>query len=83
MNWLNNIHNFNLIDEGDVQTYLGIQVELNKKDNTIKLKQPFLIERTIQVLECSEHMVGKETPVLANNILHKDKDGPDCKQYWL
>ena len=36
--------NFTLTDEGDVDTYLGVQVELNEKDNTIELKQPFLIE---------------------------------------
>ena len=55
---------------------------MNEKNNTIELKQPFLIQRIIEALKCNEHMTGKETPVLSNNILHKDHDGPDRKQSW-
>ena len=47
------------------------------------MKQQFLIQRIIEALKCNEHMTGKETPVLSNNILHKDQDGPDrYKQSW-
>ena len=73
---------FTLTDEGDVSTYLGVQVSLDEKTNTIDLKQPFLIERIIDAIKCNPHLTGKDTPVLANNILHKDSDGPDRKQAW-
>ena len=53
-----------------------------RKINTIELKEPFLIQRIIEALKYNEYMTGKETPVLENNILHKDADGPDRKQSW-
>ena len=31
--------NFTLTDEGDVDTYLGVQILLNEKENSIELKQ--------------------------------------------
>ena len=74
--------NFTLTDEGSVESYLGVQVEFDKDKKTISLKQPYLIKRIISALKCTEHMTGKETPVLANNILHKDSDGPERKQSW-
>ena len=72
--------NFTLTDEGDVNTYFGMQIELNEKNNTIELKQPFLTQRIIEALKCNKYMTGKENTALANNILHKDADGPDRKQ---
>ena len=54
---------FTLVNEGDVNTCTGAQGELNKKNNTIELKQPFSIQRIIEALTCNDHMIGKETPV--------------------
>ena len=73
---------FTLKKEGDVNTYIGAQAQLNKKNNTIELKQPFFIQRIIEALTCNDHMMGKETPVLSNNMLYKDQDGPNRKQSW-
>ena len=57
-----------------MNTYIGAQAQLNKKNNTIELKQPFFIQRIIEALTCNDHMIGKETPVLSNNMLYKDQD---------
>ena len=73
---------FTLTDEGYVNSYIVVQVDLNENNNTIKLKQPFLIQRIIEALKCNEHMTGKEIPVLSNKMLHKDQDGPNRKQSW-
>ena len=66
----------------NASTYLGIQVEMDKKENKIKLKQPVLIERIIEALNCNQHITGKETPTIPKNILHKDIEGPERKQKW-
>ena len=73
---------FTLTDEGYVNSYIVVQVDLNENNNTIKLKQQFFIQRIIEALKCNEHMTGKEIPVLSNKILHKDQDGPNRKQSW-
>ena len=40
---LKNNKKLNLTDEGDVDKYLGVQIELNKEDKSITFKQNFLI----------------------------------------
>ena len=73
---------FVFIDEGSVSTYLGIQVEMDKKENKMKSKQSFLVERIIEALNYNEYITGKETPVIPNDILHKNIEGPERKREW-
>ena len=37
-----------LTDEGDVDKYLGVEIERNKEDISITIKQTFLIHRAIE-----------------------------------
>ena len=64
--------NFNLTDEGDLASFLGIQFKRLDNSN-LELSQPHLIQRIIEALsltkECKKH------DILSNTILHKDVDG--------
>ena len=73
---------FVLTDEGSVSTYIGIQVEMDKKENKMKLKQPFLVERIIDALNCNSHITVKETPATPKPVLHKDTEAREWKQEW-
>ena len=44
---LKNKENFDLTDEGDVEKYLGVEIERNKEDKSITFKQTVLIKRAI------------------------------------
>ena len=46
---LKNKEKLDLIDEGDVDKYLGVEIERNKEDKSITFKQKFLIQRAIEL----------------------------------
>lgn len=75
--------NFILTDEGEVSTYLGVQVSKNAEDGTITLTQPFLIERILQSLGSAVKDANtKRTPAQYKHILSKDEFGSARKQDW-
>ena len=69
-------HRFTVDDQGDIGNFLGIQVT-RFPDGTIQLTQPQLIEAIIKDLHLQSGSNTKKTPVVPNNLLHKDTDGPD------
>jgi hypothetical protein len=75
--------NFILTDEGEVSTYLGVQVEHDKESGSISLTQPFLIERILKALGNAVKDANiKRTPAQHKVILSKDEFGPARKQEW-
>ena len=44
---LKNKDKLDLLDEGDVDKYLGVEIGRNKEDKLITVKQKFLIQRAI------------------------------------
>ena len=75
--------NFILTDEGEVSTYLGVQVEHDKESGSISLTQPFLIERILKALGNAVKDANiKRTPAQHKVILSKDEFGPERKQEW-
>ena len=77
-----------LTDEGDLSTYLGIEVKMRnqerKNGNGLaenSLPQPFLIHRIIGVLGLSDSR-QHTTPAESNNLLHKDEEGPVRTDHW-
>lgn len=82
---------YSLTDEGEfgeenaeeVSSYLGVQVNYNKLEGTIELKQPFLISRIIDALgDAAKEANVKATPAEYKKVLHKDENGPLRKQNW-
>jgi hypothetical protein len=70
--------NFKLQDEGSIDKYLGANIKNNGKD-TIKIMQPFLIERIMSFLGISDGKTnGKLTPV-GKPLLNKDLSGVSRK----
>ena len=47
---LNNREKLDLTDEGDIEKYLGVEIDRNKEDKSITFKQKFLIQRVIELV---------------------------------
>ena len=72
---------FNLTDEGDIATYLGMKIEKNKAGNDFKLSQPHLTERIIQAVNLHDRRMH-DTPAEPNTLLTKDTEGEHRKTFW-
>ena len=68
---------FTLEDEGDINSYLGINIARPTKD-TIKMNQPALAKRIIESLSLKDQR-AHDAPAEPNVTLAKDLDGPDRK----
>ena len=69
--------NLNITDEGDIQDFLGVNISM-KKDGTIHLTQPHLIDQIISDLGLTQDNVKvKETPAKSSQLLTRDVKGKD------
>ena len=69
--------NLNITDEGDIQDFLGVNIEM-KKDGTIHLTQPHLVDQITSDLGLTQDNVKiKETPSMSSKILKRDEDGQE------
>ena len=68
------------IDSGDISRYLGMVIDRNN-DKSFEIKQPFLIERILKLLEVDDNVHSKTTPV-TKPLLHKDKDADPRVRKW-
>jgi hypothetical protein len=67
-----------LEEEGSVAGFLGVHIERNKKDGSIKLTQKGLIKRIIETLNI-QHLPVKHTPAVAEPlVLDADGDLPNA-----
>ena len=71
---------FVFTDDGDLERYLGVDVK-RKKDGSIELTQPHLIQRIMSLLNVTEEVNSKPTPVM-KPLLGKDLDGLKRKAEW-
>ena len=51
---LKNKKKLDLTDEGDVDKYLGVDIDKNKEDKSITFKQTFLIQRDLELAKLSD-----------------------------
>ena len=68
---------FVFTDGGSVESYLGVQVE-KRADGSLKLYQPFLIDRIIKLVMGDRPLNSSYVPA-GKDLLHKDVDGPARK----
>ena len=68
------------INGGDVSRYLGMVID-RAEDKSFEIKQPFLIERILNLLELDDKVNSKSTPVV-KPLLHKDKDADPRVRKW-
>ena len=69
-----------LIDEGDVGKYLGVEIERNKEDKAITFNQTFLIQRAIELAGLSD---SNQVDIPAvNPPLSKDLEGARRTSTW-
>jgi hypothetical protein len=71
---------FLLQDEGDVNSFLGVQIRIDAVTKTITLTQPSLIQQILQDVGIRGQSNGKDTPV--DSILYDDLDGLDRSDSW-
>ena len=81
----NGKENFVLTDEGDINKFLGIQIDHLDRDR-FKVSQPFLIDRILNFLKLDKNDFGcrsnsKATPV-GKPLLSKDWEGQPRKYKW-
>ena len=69
---------FTVDDQGDVGDFLGICIK-KRKDGSIHLSQPQLIDSIIQDLHLQPGSNSKSTPSVTSTLLHKDTDGSDMQ----
>ena len=62
--------------EGDLQDFLGINIE-RKKDGTIHLTQPHLIDQIVKDLNFQSNTKPKSTPASSSKLLSRHSDSPD------
>ena len=68
------------LNSGDVSRYLGMTIDRNK-DKSFEIRQPFLIDRILALLELDDKVNPKNTPV-TKPLLHKDSLGPLRVKKW-
>ena len=77
---------FDLTDEGDINMYLGVEIEMLGKDNpntprSFEMKQPFLIGRILKLLGIVEGDNSKPTPA-TKPVLTKESEGDVRNADW-
>ena len=80
---INNLRNkkkLDLTDEGDVDKYLGVDVERNKEDKSITFMQTFLIQRSIELVRLSN--VNQVYITAVKPPLSKDLEGASRTSTW-
>jgi len=71
---------FLLQDEGDVNAFLGVQINKDVSTKSITLTQPALIQQILQDVGIRGESKGKDTPV--DSILYADTDGMERVDIW-
>mmetsp|Transcript_14797 Transcript_14797/g.21891 ORF Transcript_14797/g.21891 Transcript_14797/m.21891 type:complete len:426 (-) Transcript_14797:484-1761(-) len=74
---------FEFTDQGTVETYLRVEIirSSDPNDSSFELRQPFLIRRLVDIIGLTPDVKRRENPAWLP-LLHKDSDGPGCKQSW-
>src|SRR5210317_790954 len=66
----------NITVEGDIQDFLGVHIE-RKKDGTVHLTQPHLIDQILSDLNIQENTKEKTIPAACSKLLSRHSDSPD------
>ena len=72
--------NFDFIDEGTLDKYLGLEVRRQSKG--FPMSQPFLIERIITAANIDARMTNPKATPAVEPLLGRDENGPERKQGW-
>ena len=65
-------HKYDIEDRGDISDYLGINFRREKKDGTLHLTQPQLIDQILEEVGIDENVRIKPTPVASTKLLTRD-----------
>ena len=77
---LKNKEKLDLTEEGDVDKYLGVEIERNKEDKSITFKKTFLIQRAIELAGLRDS--NKVDIPAVNPPLSKDLEGASQTSTW-
>ena len=68
------------LNKGDISRFLGVDI-VRSKNNSFELRQPFLIDRILELLEIDQKVNHRNTPA-SKPLLHKDKDAANRVRNW-
>ena len=71
---------FNITDEGNIETYLGIQID--HEPGFMRMSQPNLINRIIEAIPGMDKANPKSIHMSSNTVLTKDKSGKERQEKW-
>ena len=71
---LKKIEKLDLTDEGDVDKYLGVEIEQNKEEKSITFKQTFLIQTSIELAGLNDSN-QVDIPAVKPPLREKDLEG--------
>ena len=77
----NGIEKFEFTDEGPLDKYLGVEIE-KLKDNEFILRQPFLIQRILALLNVTDDSYNKRDVPVIGPLLSRDENGAKRKHDW-
>ena len=77
----NGIEKFEVTDEGPLDKYLGVEIE-KLKDNEFILRQPFLIQRILTLLNVTDDSYNKRDVPVIGPLLSRDENGAKRKHEW-
>ena len=69
-----------LTDEGDIDKYLGVDIDRSKRGSSSMI-QPYFIEMFLEAMGVNDKINIKKTSA-TEPLLHKDKDGDSRKYQW-
>jgi hypothetical protein len=72
---------FNITDEGEIDTYLGVKITRPTKD-TIELTQPHLIQQILDDMGMKANTKMKDKAAPSSTILRRDLDGEPFNETW-
>ena len=65
---------FQLIDEGSIDKYLGVNIKL-LDGGSFEMSQPFLVEHMTTVLDIENGCTGEKITPVGKSLLNKDSNG--------
>ena len=74
--------NFVFTDEGDIQRYLGVEINTLADGTGFKLTQPHLIERILEAAHIDITMTNDRPTPVVGPLLSRDENGPVRKHDW-
>jgi hypothetical protein len=73
---------FKITHQTKVNDFLGVKIERDEKDGSIKFSQPHLINSILKDVGLQDNSNPRKTPAVTSNILHRYLESPKHNEPW-